>query len=338
MDDQDDPYSLLGVSRDASVSQIRSAYRKLALLHHPDRVASEDKATANLLFSKISNAYEILSDESKRAEYDNQQQQGQPFRHSTPHYNDDFSHYHPQQSSSSHFDNHFHHHFHFHDPFEVFRHVFREEFGGGGPSTTTSSSFRAPPAADLHHSMMSSFMNDPFMNDPFFADPFGRRGGMPSRGGMGGVSPFGGGGGAPGNIFSQLDQMMGSMHGSIHDDIHNQFHSNGHGNGVPPSSNYSFVSSSSTSTSYGRGGESVTTQTTRRIVNGKEEMVTERIVRKADGTVEREILHNNDNSPRLEQQQQQQPPQASLENGPADSHTSNAYVPWRRRSSKSKQK
>ena len=40
----------------------------------------------------------------------------------------------------------------------------------------------------------------------------------------------------------------------------------------------------------------MTTQTTRRIVNGQEETVTERVVRKADGTVERQVLNNNSNS------------------------------------------
>ena len=306
MDTQDDPYDLLGVSRDASVSQIRSAYRKAALQHHPDRVASEDKATANLLFAKISNAYEILSDDRKRAEFDQQQGMGGNANEFNNNFHSaGFSHPH-----ASHFDAHFNHHFRFHDPFEVFRHVFQEEFGGMPPQ-------QAPGVFGGHQHPMS-----PFMNDPFFSDPFGRGMAPPSHGSL-----FGGGGG-PGNMF---DSVFDSMHSSIHNDL------NAARTNAPGGSNYSVFSSSST-TSFGGGahGESVSTQTTRRIVNGQEETVTERIVRKADGTVERQVLHqdgNINNSKRLEQQQQQQ--QHQLENG-TENEPSHGIAPWRRRSSKSK--
>lgn len=61
-------YDTLGVKRDASVDDIRKAYRKLARKHHPDvnpgNKSSEDK------FKAISSAYEVLSDPKRRAEYD----------------------------------------------------------------------------------------------------------------------------------------------------------------------------------------------------------------------------------------------------------------------------
>mmetsp|Transcript_17095 Transcript_17095/g.39533 ORF Transcript_17095/g.39533 Transcript_17095/m.39533 type:complete len:91 (-) Transcript_17095:3871-4143(-) len=86
MDDGDDPYNLLGVSRDATPSQIKSAYRKQALRFHPDKQRNEDdKETANVLFAKISNAYELLSDDSQRHEFDHgRQQQQQQQQQQTP--------------------------------------------------------------------------------------------------------------------------------------------------------------------------------------------------------------------------------------------------------------
>jgi curved DNA-binding protein len=61
-------YETLGVKRDASVEDIRKAYRKLAKKHHPDinpgNKAAEDR------FKSVSAAYEILSDPKRRAEYD----------------------------------------------------------------------------------------------------------------------------------------------------------------------------------------------------------------------------------------------------------------------------
>ncbi len=64
----EDFYSLLGVARNATDAEIKSAYRKLAMKHHPDRnpgdKASEEK------FKKIGGAYEALSDPKKRRLYD----------------------------------------------------------------------------------------------------------------------------------------------------------------------------------------------------------------------------------------------------------------------------
>ncbi|TKY60263.1 Chaperone protein DnaJ [Spatholobus suberectus] len=62
-----DYYSVLGVSRNASKSEIKSAYRKLARSYHPD-VNKEPGAEQK--FKEISNAYEVLSDDEKRSIYD----------------------------------------------------------------------------------------------------------------------------------------------------------------------------------------------------------------------------------------------------------------------------
>ncbi|KAL0323359.1 UNVERIFIED_CONTAM: Chaperone protein dnaJ A7A, chloroplastic [Sesamum angustifolium] len=62
-----DYYSVLGVSKSASKSEIKSAYRKLARSYHPD-VNKEPEAEQK--FKEISNAYEVLSDDEKRSIYD----------------------------------------------------------------------------------------------------------------------------------------------------------------------------------------------------------------------------------------------------------------------------
>lgn len=63
-----DFYSVLGVKRDASEKDIRSAYRKLARQHHPD--VNPGDAAAETKFKEINGAYEVLKDKEKRAKYD----------------------------------------------------------------------------------------------------------------------------------------------------------------------------------------------------------------------------------------------------------------------------
>jgi molecular chaperone DnaJ len=63
-----DFYDVLGVSRDASADDIKRAYRGLARKHHPD--VAENKAEAEHRFKEINEAYEVLSDPQKRAQYD----------------------------------------------------------------------------------------------------------------------------------------------------------------------------------------------------------------------------------------------------------------------------
>lgn len=68
MSDKKDYYDLLGVARDAEASVIKKAYRKLAIKFHPDK--NPDDAAAEAKFKEIGEAYEVLSDEEKRAAYD----------------------------------------------------------------------------------------------------------------------------------------------------------------------------------------------------------------------------------------------------------------------------
>jgi molecular chaperone DnaJ len=63
-----DYYEVLGVNRDASDEEIKKAYRRLAMKHHPDRNPDNPKAEEH--FKEAKEAYEILSDASKRQAYD----------------------------------------------------------------------------------------------------------------------------------------------------------------------------------------------------------------------------------------------------------------------------
>lgn len=71
-------YNILGVDENASMEEIKKAYKTLAIKHHPDKGGSEET------FKKISEAYNIVGDENKRKDYDNQRKNpfnmgGNPF-------------------------------------------------------------------------------------------------------------------------------------------------------------------------------------------------------------------------------------------------------------------
>ena len=68
MNGKSDYYELLGVNRNASDEEIKKAYRKLALKYHPDRNSGDKQAEEK--FKQVSEAYQILSDSNKRAQYD----------------------------------------------------------------------------------------------------------------------------------------------------------------------------------------------------------------------------------------------------------------------------
>jgi curved DNA-binding protein len=81
--DYKDYYKILGVERNASEDDIRKAYRKLAMQYHPDRNPNDKQAEEH--FKEINEAYQVLSDSTKRAHYDrlgsdysNWQQRGEP--------------------------------------------------------------------------------------------------------------------------------------------------------------------------------------------------------------------------------------------------------------------
>ena len=62
-----DFYNILGVSKTATADEIKSAYRKLALQHHPDRGGGKEAETK---FKEANEAYQILSNPQKRSQYD----------------------------------------------------------------------------------------------------------------------------------------------------------------------------------------------------------------------------------------------------------------------------
>lgn len=109
MAEKRDYYEVLGVSRDASADDLKKAYRKLAVKYHPDKnpgdKAAEDK------FKEVSEAYDVLNDDQKRAAYDR-------YGHSA------FSGGMGGPSAGGAGG--------FHDPFDIFREVFSGGGGGGG--------------------------------------------------------------------------------------------------------------------------------------------------------------------------------------------------------------
>src|ERR1044072_3814004 len=106
-----DYYEVLGVDRSAGEEEIKRAYRKLAVKHHPDKNPGDK--TAEEKFKELGEAYEVLNDAEKRALYDH-------YGHAAFDRRSGFS-----RAGG------------FHDPFEVFREVFggsnifEDLFGGG---------------------------------------------------------------------------------------------------------------------------------------------------------------------------------------------------------------
>jgi molecular chaperone DnaJ len=80
-----DYYEVLGVTKTSSGEEIKRAYRRLAMKFHPDRNNGEGAAEAEIKFKECAEAYEVLSDESKRRRYDQFGHQGVQGAH-------DFSH------------------------------------------------------------------------------------------------------------------------------------------------------------------------------------------------------------------------------------------------------
>ena len=89
-----DYYEVLGIERGASADDIKQAFRRLAMKHHPDR-NPDNKKEAEERFKEISEAYEVLSDPQKRAAYDQYGHHGVEgaFRHGSFHFEEDFTHF-----------------------------------------------------------------------------------------------------------------------------------------------------------------------------------------------------------------------------------------------------
>src|SRR4026209_15751 len=63
-----DYYEILGIGKTAAADEIKKAYRKVAMQYHPDRNPGDKSAEEK--FKEAAEAYEILSDKDKRAQYD----------------------------------------------------------------------------------------------------------------------------------------------------------------------------------------------------------------------------------------------------------------------------
>jgi curved DNA-binding protein CbpA len=114
-----DLYQVLGLNKKATLDEVKSAYRKLAREWHPDKRPESEKKAAETMFTQIGEAYEILSNDELRQEYDKIREGGiggSGTRFSPPdgRYGFDFG--------GFGFD------FEFHDPFSIFE----EFFGGSG--------------------------------------------------------------------------------------------------------------------------------------------------------------------------------------------------------------
>ncbi|MGO8731733.1 MAG: molecular chaperone DnaJ [Terriglobia bacterium] len=128
MNNKRDYYEVLGVERQASDQEIKSAYRKLALQHHPDRNPNSKKEEAEEKFKEITEAYSVLADSQKRAAYD---QFGHAGVSSTGGWNPDFS----------------------STIFSDFEDIFGEFFGFGGFGQGTRQRHRASRGADLRYDL-----------------------------------------------------------------------------------------------------------------------------------------------------------------------------------------
>src|SRR5262245_23933919 len=111
-----DYYEILGVSRKADGEEIKRAYRRLAMKYHPDRNNGSDKSEAEVKFTECSEAYEVLSDQHRRARDGQFGPQGVTGQH-------DFSHMYVS------------------DIFSMCDEIFGARLGGGGFGAS-----RAPPA------------------------------------------------------------------------------------------------------------------------------------------------------------------------------------------------
>lgn len=78
-DPQKDYYAVLGVSKKASKAEIKAAFRKSAMQYHPDRQSGksdEERKSAEAKFKEMNEAYEVLSDDEKRGQYDHMREMG----------------------------------------------------------------------------------------------------------------------------------------------------------------------------------------------------------------------------------------------------------------------
>ncbi|CAI2164980.1 15944_t:CDS:2 [Funneliformis geosporum] len=165
MESKETYYEILGIETDASEDDIRKAYRKQALLWHPDKNVQR-KEESEAKFKKIAEAYEVLSDTNKKQIYDRYGEEG--LKNGGPN-DDERNHYRPN-----------YHQFQFHDPEEIFRSFFGGSFSEVFGSSFFDTGFNQPPfgmpsfGAGIHR---STALNDPFPS-PFGNSLFGNFGNM----------------------------------------------------------------------------------------------------------------------------------------------------------------
>jgi len=305
-------YTILEVEKTASTSDIRKAYRKLALKWHPDKNPDQQEL-ATKKFKQISEAYEILSDDEKRQIYDKgPQEQSHRRRHRNSH-RSHFAH----DEDDDEFDHFFEFpHFVFRDPTEIFR----EFFGGLDPfeefafDLMGGRSHRNRVHRHRHrHSHNHDNQNrhsDHVHNTS--AEAAGSAGGSrrcrrghrlredahsqstlstldPFSSIQGALSPFSLLGGGLGSL-SRRSPFGSILGGGIHDIFGgmNDFFGNG---------SSSFTQTSFTSSSIGGGGNGVrSTSTTTRIVNGQKVTTTRRVMN--DGSTSEQIVRETVSSNR----------------------------------------
>ncbi|MGD8780410.1 MAG: molecular chaperone DnaJ [Ignavibacteria bacterium] len=128
-----DYYEVLGVGKNASKDEIKKAYRKLAMQHHPDRNPGNKEAEEK--FKEAAEAYEVLSDDQKKVKYDR-------FGHSGLRGGQDFHGFNDVNDIFSHFS-------------DIFggafggSSIFDDFFGGGGTSQRSRQRTKGTPGSDL---------------------------------------------------------------------------------------------------------------------------------------------------------------------------------------------
>ena len=141
-------YEVLGIEDPdrCELSDIKKAYRKLALKYHPDRVPVGEKESATVKFREVSEAYEVLSDKKSRAEYDDSLRYGANGNRNTgqgrrPNYHGGYNtnHRHRYRDPFAQFDDLFRNDPFFSESFrgmdDLFSKTFQQRRNGGHPNT-----------------------------------------------------------------------------------------------------------------------------------------------------------------------------------------------------------
>ncbi|CAM4934478.1 unnamed protein product, partial [Rotaria socialis] len=128
--DKKDYYEVLGIPKSATAKDVKKAYYKLAKEYHPDTTDKKDAATTKK-FQEVSEAYEVLSDETKRKNYDTYGMGGDPFSSGQESQSTSSSGGRPTGASQGGFRGYEYYQSQV-DPEELFRRIFGEAFSRGG--------------------------------------------------------------------------------------------------------------------------------------------------------------------------------------------------------------